>query len=147
MPGAGVADVPIWVLDTNVLVSGLLSPTGPPGRLVDALVARHLMLALDDRIELEYREVMSRPRLGIDAARRDAFLAMLQFQIHVTAPAWRLRPPPDRDDVMFLEVAAMTADRAVVSGNIKHFPAVCRGAVTVLSPRIAWERLTAGPEL
>lgn len=135
-----MADVPVWVLDTNVLVSGLLSPTGPTGRLVDALVARHLMLALDDRIEHEYREVMARPRLGIDAGRREAFLAILQFQVHVTAPPWRLRPPPDPDDVMFLEVAAETADRVVVTGNIKHFPAACRGPITVLSPRVAWEQ-------
>ncbi len=42
---------------TNLLVSGLLSPFGPPGRLVDALQAGGLKLATDDRIEAEYRDV------------------------------------------------------------------------------------------
>jgi predicted nucleic acid-binding protein len=134
-----VGDVPVWVLDTNVLVSGLLSPLGPPGRLVDVLLGRRLRLALDDRIELEYREVLARPRLGIEPVRREAFLAILQFQEHVTAMPWPHRSPPDADDVVFLEVACRAPERTVVTGNLRHFPPGCRGSVTVLSPRAAWE--------
>jgi hypothetical protein len=103
-----VDDVPVWVLDTNVLVSGLLSPFAPPGRLVDVLLGRRLRLALDDRIEIEYREVMARPRLGIEPVRREAFLAILQFQEHLTAMPWPHRGPPDKDDIIFLEVACLT---------------------------------------
>jgi len=135
-----VADVPVWVLDTNVLVSGLLSPSGPPGRLVDVLLGRRLELAFDDRIEAEYREVLARPKLGIEPIRRDAFLAILQFQEHVIALPWPHPASPDEDDVVFLEVAAQTPARTVVTGNLRHFPASCRGPVTVLSPRAAWER-------
>jgi len=51
-----------WVLDTNVIVSGLISPLGPPGRIVDALLARKLLIAVDDRILQEYREDMGRPK-------------------------------------------------------------------------------------
>ena len=135
-----MADAPVWVLDTNVLVPGLLSPLGPPGRLVDVLLGRRLRLGLDDRVELEYREVLARPRLGIDPARREAFLAILQFQEHVTAMPWAHRSPPDDDDVIFLEVALHTPSATVVTANLSHFPAGCRGPVTVLSPRAAWER-------
>jgi len=135
-----VAEPPVWVLDTNVVVSGLLSPSGPPGRLVDVLLGRRLRLALDDRIEIEYREVLARPRLGIEPVRREAFLAILQFQDHVTGMPWPHRPPPDEDDVAFLEVALQTAARTVVTGNLKHFPAGCRGPVIVMSPRAGWER-------
>jgi putative PIN family toxin of toxin-antitoxin system len=138
-----VADVPVWVLDTNVLVSGLLSPFGPPGRLVDVLLGRRLRLALDDRIEIEYREVLARPRLGLEPIRRDAFLAILQFQEHVIGLPWPHPVPPDEDDVVFLEVAAQTPARRVVTGNLRHFPPGCRGPVTVLSPRTAWERFVA----
>jgi putative PIN family toxin of toxin-antitoxin system len=128
------------VLDTNVLVSGLLSPSGPPGRLVDVLVARRLRLALDDRVELEYRDVLARPKLGIEPVRREAFLAILQFQDHLTALPWPHRTLPDEDDVIFLEVALQTSARVVVTGNLKHFPRGCRGPVAVMSPRAAWER-------
>ena len=134
-----MGDVPVWVLDTNVLVSGLLSPSAPPGRLVDVLLGRRLRLALDDRIEIEYREAMARPRLGIEPVRRDAFLAILQFQEHVTAMPWPHRAPPDAADVIFLEVALQTPERTIVTGNLKHFPPGCRGPVIVMSPRAAWE--------
>ena len=136
-----MGDTPVWVVDTNVLVSGLLSPFGPPGRIVDALQARRLRLALDDRIEAEYRDVMARPRLGVALFRREAFLATLRFQQHVTAPPWTYRRPPDEDDTMFLEVALQTAARTVVTGNLRHFPPACRGPVTVRSPRDAWDFL------
>lgn len=133
-------EAPIWVLDSNVLVSGLLSPLGPPGRLVDVFLSRRLRLALDDRVELEYREVLARPRLGIERARREALLAILQFQEHVTAVPWPHRALPDEDDTVFLEVALQTSARILVTGNLKHFPSACRGPVTVLAPRAAWER-------
>lgn len=136
-----MADAPTWVLDTNVLVSGLLSASAPPGRLVDALLSRRLRLAFDDRIEIEYREVLARPRLGIQAIRREALLAILQFQPHVTAAPWPHGMPPDEDDVVFLEVALQTSERTVVTGNLRHFPPRCRGPVVVLSPRAALERL------
>ena len=134
-------DLPVWVVDTNVLVSGLLSPFGPPGRIVDLLQAGGLRLAADDRIEAEYRDVLARSKFGIDRARRDAFLAILQFQEHVVALPWAHRPPPDEDDVMFLEVALHTSARTLVTGNVRHFPPRCRGPVTVWSPRTAWEHL------
>ena len=138
-----MGEVPVWVLDTNVLVSGLLSPAAPPGRLVDALLGRRLRLALDDRIEGEYREVLARPRFGIEPVRREAFLAILQFQDHLVATPWRHARAPDEDDIVFLEVAAQTRARTVVTGNLKHLPPRCRGPVAVLSPRAAWEGLVA----
>ena len=135
-----MGDIPVGVFDTNVLVSGLLSPSAPPGRLLDVLLARRLRLAVDDRVELEYRVVLARPRLGIEPGRREAFLAILQFQEHVTALPWAHRGPPDEDDTIFLEVAMQTAARTVVTGNLRHFSPACRGPVTVWSPRTAWEQ-------
>lgn len=135
-----MAELPVWVLDTNVVVSGLLSAGGPPGRLTDMILARRLMLALDDRIEDEYRRVLSRPRFGFDAVRREAFLTILQFQRHLVAPPWTRPLPPDPDDVIFLEVALETSGQVVVTGNTRHFPKRCAGPVDILSPRNAWER-------
>ena len=129
----------VWVLDTNVLVSGLLSPVGPPGRLVDMVLARKLALALDDRIEQEYRSVLARPKFRIEAVRMDAFLSVLQFQQHVVATPWPHALPPDPDDVVFLEVALETPEKFVVTGNTRHFPKRCTGPVDILAPRKAWE--------
>lgn len=60
-----VDDAPSWAFDTNVVVSGLLPALGPPGRLIDMVVARQLRMTLDERIEGVYREVLSRPKFEI----------------------------------------------------------------------------------
>lgn len=133
--------VPVWVLDTNVVVSGLLAAHGPPARLLDALLDGRLRLGFEDRIEAEYREVLSRPRLAIPAERREAFLALLSLQASVPARPWSGAPPPDPDDLPFLEVAQGSAEQTLVTGNLRHYPAACRGQVRVLSPREAWEAL------
>ncbi len=50
------------VLDTNVLVSGLLTPFGPTGEIVRMVSAGELILAIDARILSEYQEVLHRPK-------------------------------------------------------------------------------------
>ncbi|HXL73081.1 MAG TPA: putative toxin-antitoxin system toxin component, PIN family, partial [bacterium] len=63
----------IVVLDTNVLVSGLLSPYGPPGEIVRMVSSRALSLCFDARIISEYAEVLTRPKFPF---RRDAVEAL-----------------------------------------------------------------------
>ncbi len=76
-------DVPLWTLDINVIVLGLLSPDGPPGRLVDAALARRLRFALDDRIVREYRSVLARPKFGFKTADLSVFFGILAHQQHL----------------------------------------------------------------
>ena len=50
-------DAPRWILATNAIVSGLLSAQGPPGRLLDMVLARRLVHlipppSLDERLEI-----------------------------------------------------------------------------------------------
>ena len=130
-----------WVLDTNVVVSGLLSAQGPPGRLLDMVLGRRLRMTLDDRIVAEYREVLARPKFAIDSGRLEAFLVVLQFQHNVMSLPWRHSTPLDPDDAMFLEAALSASGKVLVTGNLKHYPRLCRGPVTVLSPREAWQRI------
>lgn len=137
-----MSDSPQWVLDTNVIASGLLSPHGPPGRLVDALLNRMLQLAVDDRIIAEYREVLTRPKFRMDAARVSAFLALLAFQSHVSATATKGLSASAPDDTAFLEVAATSAQQTLVTGNIKHYPEKTRGSIRVLTPAEAVGQLT-----
>ena len=136
--------VPSWVLDTNVLVSGLLNAHGFPGRLLDAILAGALRITFDDRIEREYREMLARPKFAIPAALREAILGELKNQDAVTAVSREVKSLPDIDDLPFLEVALHATDRVLITGNVKHYPRNARGTVLVLSPAEAWKRLTAG---
>jgi len=121
------------VLDTNVLVSGLLSPYGPPGQLIDALLSRRLKIAYDDRLLLEYKAVLHRPRFDFDPRSLKAVFGILLFQNRINAEPWPFRPSPDANDTMFLEVAS-GAGLPLVSGNARHFPPKCRGDVTLMTP-------------
>jgi putative PIN family toxin of toxin-antitoxin system len=130
-----------WVLDTNVMVSGLLSPKGPPGRLVDAILSRRLKIAFDDRILQEYREVLARPMFHFKLSDVVAFWEVLPFQQHLVAmPVEGLRAS-HAADTKFLEVAFATESKILVSGNERHFPVESRGGVRVISPREAFETL------
>jgi len=127
-----------WVLDTNVVVSGILSPHGPPGRLVDALLARRLGVVVDDRILHEYREVLARAKFRFDAERVNSFLRIMAFQVSASAFPVRGLKSSDPDDTMFLEVAAASEGKTLMTGNLKHFPPAGRGTVRVLTPAEAW---------
>ncbi len=130
-----------WVLDTNVMVSGLLSPKGPPGRLVDAILSRRLKIAFDDRILQEYREVLARPIFHFKPADVAAFWEVLRFQRHLVAmPVEGLRASHVAE-TKFLEVAFAADSKILVSGNERHFPVESRGGVRVISPREAFETL------
>ncbi|MDZ4170250.1 MAG: putative toxin-antitoxin system toxin component, PIN family [Coriobacteriia bacterium] len=123
------------VLDTNVLVSGLLSPFGPPGEILRMVTSGAVTLCVDARLLTEYAQVLARPRFGFDS---DAVSALLYFIEHssVTGAAEPLVVRlPDEDDEPFLEVAIACSARHLVSGNLVHFPAEARCGASVLSPR------------
>ena len=123
------------VIDTNVLVSGLLSPAGPPGWIVEAVLAGELEFALDMAIRQEYEEVLRRKEFRFSSETVDGFLSAVdQFSFQVAAAPPCPVPLPDRDDEPFLAVAAAT-NSVLVTGTLKHFPPRARGEVSVLTPR------------
>lgn len=122
------------VLDTNVLVSGLLSPYGPPAEAVRMVVSESLTLYVDARLLVEYRQVLSRPKFAFDQDRVEALMDLIEAEaipVMANPLAQRL---PDPDDEPFLEVAIAGRIEALVTGNLVHFPARARAGVTVLGP-------------
>lgn len=57
-----------WAIDTNVVVSGLLSSGGPCASVLDGVTDGRVMVVYDARILAEYRDVLCRPRLGLKPA-------------------------------------------------------------------------------
>lgn len=125
------------VLDTNVLVSGVLNPHGPPGRLVDLALAGDLALVVDDRVLSEYQDVLRRPRFGLPARGVDVLVRHLRAAGEAVTARPLAVTLPDADDLPFLEVAAAGA-ATLVTGNPRHFrPVRGRHQVRVLSARQA----------
>lgn len=123
------------VLDTNVLVSGLIQPFGPSGQIVRLVADGELAVCHDSRILTEYREVLLREKFRFDPERVDALLDEIRASgIPVAARPLGVRLP-DPDDEPFLEVALTGGIQYLVTGNGKHYPAEARHGVEVLSPR------------
>ena len=123
------------VLDTNVLVSALLKPDSVPGRILDLVVARQVVVAMDHRIFVEYRDVLYRPEFDLlrqEVADLLDFLWYSSERVQASELATQL---PDPEDRMFIEVAVRSFADALVTGNIKHFPTSQRHGVHVLTPR------------
>ncbi len=112
----------------------MLSEHGPPGWIVDLLTAGELRAVYDSRILAEYREVLVRPTLSLNATRVESVLTLVRdLGFPVTPLPWPRRLP-DPDDEPFLACAGAAAV-PLVTGNMRHFPEACRIDVLVLSPR------------
>jgi putative PIN family toxin of toxin-antitoxin system len=117
------------VLDTNVLVSGLLNPHGIPGRIVDMVTSGNVVVLFDDRILAEYREVLARPRLGISPQNAADILDLIETDGLLTPAVPVDVELPDADGLPFIEEAE--AGRSMlVTGNGRHF-LPSRGIITI----------------
>lgn len=129
------------VLDTNVVVSGVLTPRGPCAGLLASVLNDRSTLFLDARIFQEYAEVLARPKFGLP---QGAVKSLLQGLHDLST--WVLAAPlppdllPDPDDLPFLELAH-TAEAILVTGNLRHFPSEHRRGVEVLDPGEALRRV------
>ena len=123
------------VFDTNVVVSGFLSPAGPPGRIVEWLRHGGVQAVVDDRIMVEYAEVLARPAFQLPLDEVGLVLAAIRSRsFWVEAASHHLVCGlPDPDDAPFLE-CALAANVPLVTGNIRHFPKSVAKGVTVITP-------------
>lgn len=130
------------VLDTNVLVSGMINPFAAPGRIVDLLRERTLELTVDDRILAEYSAVLSRRKFRAYFTLQEVrdVLVFLEQNTHYTVATTHVSDLPDVKDAPFLEVA-LAAGVPLVTGNADHFPASHRRFVEVVAPAAYVERL------
>jgi putative PIN family toxin of toxin-antitoxin system len=124
----------IVVLDTNVLVSGVLKPYSPAASILRMLVEGVIQPAYDLRILAEYREVLSRPKFSFDREVVKPLLDQIEEEGVLISASPSKSPLPDPADEPFLEVAVAAAAAALVTGNRRHFPRRSYGAVKILSP-------------
>lgn len=121
------------VLDTNILVSALLTPEGVSGQVLDLFRKSLLTLLLDERILGEYRTVLARPRFGFETGVVDELLAFLdRFGMHVIANPLGFSIP-DPTDVPFLEVALSGGAEVLVTGNKRDYGRPPKG-LKILNP-------------
>jgi putative PIN family toxin of toxin-antitoxin system len=120
------------VIDTNILISALMSPVGPPAQVfLMAVLDPDMRLCISGDIYAEYEEVIHRPRLRRSSSEIEATLRTVRDKGLWFRPTEQVRVCSDPDDDIFLECAQAAAAHYLVTGNAKDFPAVWAGTKIV----------------
>lgn len=123
---------PAWVIDTNVLISAVLTSGGNCDQILRAAMDGKIRLAWSSPMLAEYRAVLSRPKFKLPPEVVTAMLKLFASSDQVTptqAPSL-----PDIDDEVFLATALATPDKILITGNTAHFPSEVCAPVQILNP-------------
>lgn len=127
------------VIDTNVLVSAMLTPAGTSAQLIESVRTGKLQPVLSHEIFMAYIQVLNRPRFGFDKTQAASLLEdMVALALFVRPPLQTATNLPDPDDAPFI-AAARHAACHIITGNARHFPP--ETDVKILSPAEALARL------
>ena len=129
------------VIDTNVLVSGMLSPAGNEALILIAVHQGLIRPCVTEDILQEYADVLARPKFRFPPEEIAAALATFRDRGELVAS--RGTPPalPDPDDAKFLHCAEAAHAEYLVTGNKRHFPDEACGTVRVASAGELIDRL------
>ncbi len=126
------------VIDTNVLVSGLLSKRGAPARIVDMTLGDTVVPVISPAVLTEYDDVLSRPELALRAEDVAAVLNYLRLPgahvVHVD-PSEIDHVCADPDDDTFTAAASEGKAAFLITGNPRHFPRSPWRGIRILTPR------------
>ena len=113
------------VIDTNVLVSAVLKSHSVPGSIVELALDGPIIPILNEAIEKEYREVLSRPKFHLPEDLIEGIMSTFHKRaIYVDAEHLDVELP-DPKDLVFYEVVMeerKEEEAYLVTGNIRHFP-------------------------
>jgi len=116
------------VVDTNILLSALINPHGPPAKLVDAWRSQRYTLVTSAEQLIELGEVARRPvlRKFIVPARVGAFINDLRELAEVLVRLPRIDRAVDPDDNFLLAMAEAGRADYLASGDKRHVLALKR---------------------
>ena len=110
------------VIDTNVVVSSIISPSGNPAKIINLLFSGTIQAILSTSIIEEYKRVLSYKKLNIDSTIKTELIDVISGLGSMIEPSISSIPLPDESDRIFYD-AAKEAGATLITGNTKHFPA------------------------
>ena len=137
---------PRLVVDTNIIVSGLLSTGTPPAQILDAVQSKKVILLVSDEVVVEYLRVLDYPHIRkykkiTDEVIRDLTWLYIEETVRIEVLS-KITKSKDRDDDKFLSLAVdgkadflITGDKADLLSlkEIEHIPIItARHAVEML---------------
>ena len=117
------------ILDTNVIVSALMTPSGIPAKVLNLVLKRTVKLLYNNSILTEYIDVLNRKELRINKISSHLVIDFIRTEgmFLITSPlSIKFN---HEDDKKFYELFKSGEADYLLTGNIKHFPRE-RGIVT-----------------
>jgi putative PIN family toxin of toxin-antitoxin system len=143
---ASDVSVPRLVIDSNVFISGLISPSGAPALLLRAIRHKRGIHLVSDAIVEEYLRVLNYPRIRKFRKISDAFVAdiaaYLVYQTERVELVSTIRLSPDQDDDVFLATAVDGhADLLITGDKADLLSLQAVEGIPIVSAREALDRL------
>ncbi|MEI6330585.1 MAG: putative toxin-antitoxin system toxin component, PIN family [Pseudanabaena sp. ELA645] len=106
------------VIDTNILISGLMSVNSLPQQVFDYATSQAILL-MSDEVQSEIENVLNRPKLQkyITLKRRTKFLTELSQQVERVTINQQIRACRDPKDDKFLELAVCGEANYIITGD------------------------------
>ena len=119
------------VLDTNVIVSALLSPQGLPAKILNLVLEGHITIVYDNCILSEYIDVLGREKFKINKEFVNIVLDFIKHEGEYRPAIPQKIKFQDEDDKVFYDVYKSGDIDYLITGNKQHFPNEKR----IISPR------------
>jgi putative PIN family toxin of toxin-antitoxin system len=130
------------VVDTNVLVSGLLSPAGNESLILLAIHQGLVRPCFSEEILEEYAAVLARPKFAFPPEEIATALTMFRSQGELFVPEVSATVSSDPADTKFLQCAEAARADYIVTGNKRDFPDALYGVTRVVSAGELLDRIT-----
>lgn len=130
------------VLDTNVVVSALISPFGNESLIIHAVQIGRVVPCYSRAIADEYAGVLARPKFNFPPDVIHGLLSLFTSTGQLVVPRRKKRLSPDPKDDDFIACAITANADFLVTGNKRHFPAGSYGSTRVVSARELMEFLS-----
>lgn len=116
-----MADKPRLVVDTNIIVSGLITTDTPPARILDAVQKKKIVLLVSDEVVVEYLRVLQYPHIRKYKKISDEMVSQLTAffveeseRIEILS---HIQKSKDPDDDKFLSLAVEGKADFLVTGD------------------------------
>lgn len=139
------------VIDTNVMLSGLMSRQGASNRLLQMIGGNDCLMLVSVPLFLEYESVLKRPEMlarhGFAHDELDRFLAFWALNSRPVTLHVLWRPQlSDPNDEMVLETAVNGSAECIVTFNTKDFePAAARFGIKLFTPAELLQTMEVSP--
>ena len=110
------------VIDTNVLVSALISAYGKPAQILSTLLNGKIKILYDNRIIFEYIKVLSRDIFKLDDEVINELIIYIHHEGEYVNADYSDIKFEDEADKKFYEVLKTGRADCLITGNKKHFP-------------------------